>query len=323
MFSFLLGVSCMARMNKGLGLVLLLCGLNNAVVADETPEAMILIPAGPFIMGGEPRDDDGKAQEYGSTKPWYVDESPKHRQGVEAFWIDTFEVTNSQYRDFVIANNYWIPNGWQDNGYLLSREVLGYANLETLRRLATDTFKLDLDTSSMEYDELMEAIVKHQSQFDNLPVTGVTWFQARDFCVAQGKRLPTEVEWEKAARGIDGREYPWGNEWDETRLNIGSGNGWEYGVAPVGSYPNGVSPYGVHDMAGNVMEWTADWYQAYAGSDYKSEDYGEKLRVVRGGGWGGLGHYVISHFYRTAYRFNLQPTYTFVDLGFRCARDEN
>lgn len=301
--------------------VLLASVVVNTAVAEDASNGMILIPAGPFMMGNDVKDDDGKAQEYGSTKPWYQDEAPVRKVEVDAFLIDTFEVTNSEYRVFVIANNHWIPNGWKDNGYLLSREILGYANLERLRILATDTFRLDLDTTTMEYDALLDAIVTHQQQFDNLPVTGVTWFQARDYCVAQGKRLPTEVEWEKAARGTDGREYPWGNAWDETRLNIGSGDGWENGVAPVGSYPGGVSPFGVHDMAGNVMEWTADWYQPYPGSEYESEDFGEKLRVVRGGGWGGLGHYVISHFYRAAYRFNLQPNYTFVDLGFRCAKD--
>ncbi len=311
----------MAKFGKHASVLLLACLMSQATLADEMPENMVLIPAGPFLMGGEIKDDDGKAQEYGSIKPWYVDEVPKRQQVVDAFWIDTYEVSNSQYRDFVIANNSWIPIGWKENGYLLSREILGYASLERLRILATDTFKLNLDASTMEYDALLDAIVEHQQQFDNLPVTGVTWFQARDYCTTQGKRLPTEAEWEKAARGTDGREYPWGNDWDETRLNIGAGDGWEYGVAPVGSYPKGVSPYGVHDMAGNVMEWTADWYQAYPGSKYESEDFGEKLRVVRGGGWGGLGHYVISHFYRSAFRFNLQPTYTFIDLGFRCAKN--
>jgi len=281
---------------------------------------MIEIPAGPFTMGSDVKPDQGKAAEYGSTKPWYQDETPKHTVHLPAFLIDKYEVTNRDYREFVMANNYWIPNGWKENGYLLQRNILHYADLEKLRELATDTFRLDMDVSKMEYEPLIEAIVKHQAQYDNLPVTGVTWFAARDYCEALGKRLPTEEEWEKAARGKGEREYPWGNEWDESRLNIGAGDGWEYGVAPVGSYPKGASPYGVFDMAGNVMEWTADWYQPYPGSEYESKDYGEKMRVVRGGGWGGLGHYVISHFYRTAYRFNLKPEFTFVDLGFRCAK---
>ena len=292
--------------------------LTTTALANEVE--MVMVPAGPFTMGSDLKPDDGKAQEYGSIKPWYEDEVPKRTVHLPAFMIDKFEVTNHDYRDFVMQNNYWIPNGWKENGYLLQREVLNYGNLERLRKLAVETFKLDMDVSEMEYEPLLEAMVAKQSELDNLPVTGVTWFAARDYCKAQGKRLPSEAEWEKAARGKDGREFPWGNDWDESRLNMGGGEGWEYGVAPIGVHPAGVSPYGAQDMAGNVMEWTADWYQAYPGSELESADFGESDRVVRGGGWGGLGHYVISHFYRTAYRFHLQPAYTFVDLGFRCAK---
>lgn len=304
-------------MKRVVWMVLALASANGVAAM---PKEMVAIPAGPFVMGSNLKDSDGKAQEFGSTKPWYQDETPQRSVTVPAFWIDRFEVTNSQFRDFVVANNYWIPQGWKESGYLLSRDVLGFADLPTLRRLATATFKLDMDVSKMEYEPLLEALVAHQAQFDKLPVTGVTWTQAHDYCKNQGKRLPTEVEWEKAARGDKGNEYPWGNQWDESRLNDGSGAGWVHGVAPVGSYPKGASPYGVQDMAGNVMEWVDDWYQPYPGSQYKSDDFGEKMKVVRGGGWGGMGHYVISHFYRTAYRFNLKPDYTFIDLGFRCAQ---
>lgn len=288
--------------------------------ASAAPKEMILIPAGPFVMGSNLKDSDGKAHEFGSSKPWYLDESPQRSVTVPEFWIDKFEVTNSQFRDFVVANNYWIPQGWKESGYLLSRDVLSFADLPTLRRLATTTFKLELDVNQMEYEPLLGTLAAHQAKFDNLPVTGVTWRQAHDYCKNQGKRLPTEIEWEKAARGSRGNEYPWGNQWDQSRLNDGSGEGWPHGVAPVGSYPKGASPYGVQDMAGNVMEWVDDWYQPYPGSQHKSDDFGEKMKVVRGGGWGGMGHYVISHFYRTAYRFNLKPEFTFIDLGFRCAQ---
>lgn len=300
------------------GVALALAALSAS--ATEAPEGMIRIPAGPFAMGSDMKDDGGRAVEFGTMKPWYEDETPKRTVKLPEFWIDTYEVTNKDFRDFVITNNYFIPVGWKESGYLLTADMLSYANIKTLRKLAQDTFKLDMDVRQMEKQALFDAILKHQAQFDNLPVTGVTWRQADAYCQMNDKRLPTEAEWEKAARGSQGVEFPWGNDWDESKLNAGSGEGWEHHVAPVGSYPQGVSPYGVHDMAGNVMEWTADWYKPYPGNEYESEDYGEEMRVVRGGGWGGLGHYVISHFYRTTYRFNMRPGYTFVDLGFRCAK---
>jgi formylglycine-generating enzyme required for sulfatase activity len=157
-----------------------------------------------------------------------------------------------------------------------------------------------------------------QMKQDNLPVRNITWFKADEYCRFVGKRLPTEAEWEKAARGTDGREFPWGNKWNADYVNAGQG---EADVMPVGSYEKGKSPYGVYDMAGNVMEWTADWYEPYPGAEYKSPNYGHKRRVARGGSWGGVGHYVIPHYFRTEYRFNFPPDQAFNDVGFRCAKD--
>ncbi len=289
--------------------------------AFQEEPGMALIEAGVFIMGTDRIDDSDKAKEFGSKKPWYLDEHPQRNVSLASYWIDLYEVTNRQYSEFVIENNYWVPLAWRQNGYLLTREVLRTADLDTLRRLATDTYQLDLDVRTLNQDRLLDEIEKKRDKMHNLPVTGVMWANARDYCHGVGKRLPMEAEWEKAARGQQGLEYPWGAKWEGARLNAGQGDDWEFGVAPIGSFENGKSPYGVYDMAGNVMEWVADWYDRYPGGDFESEALGEHYKVVRGGGWGGLGHYAISHFYRGAYRFYLDPRSTFVDLGFRCAKD--
>lgn len=286
-------------------------------------DEMVLIPAGEFIMGSDKFDTDKRAEEYGSSKPWYVDEHPRRKLNLPAYYIDKYELTNARYREFVRNADYWLPPSWQDNGYLLSPEVLSIADVPTLRHLASDTFHLDMDTTKMEREALMQAIAQEQAKRDRLPVTEVNWFNAHDYCTWAGKRMPTEAEWEKAARGTDGREYPWGKEWDKNRLNAGESGDWEFGVAPVGSYPQGASPYGIQDMAGNVMEWVREWYEPYPGNDYQYEAFGKKYKVVRGGGWGGVGHYALAQFYRTAYRLYMKPESLFVDVGFRCARDAN
>ncbi len=152
----------------------------------------------------------------------------------------------------------------------------------------------------------------------NYPASGMNWYDAERFCTWMGKRLPMETEWEKAARGTNGFEFPWGNEFDPKKANTGgSGLG---DLAPVGSFPQGRSPYGVDDMAGNVWEWTADWYQPYPGGTFRSDAFGQKYKVLRGGSWGGAGHYALSYFYRTSHRLNSEPEFGFPDAGFRCVK---
>ncbi len=289
--------------------------------SNEKGSAMALIPAGPFLMGSNDVDTSTRGKEYGFIKPLYIDEHPQREVFLDAFYIDRYEVSNEQYKEFVIMQNRNVPQTWNSNGYLLVRQILNIANDEVLRRLADELFKLDMNTQTASREELLDAIEKQQRDQDNLPVSGISWAEADAYCQWLGKRLPTEIEWEKAARGTSGNEYPWGNEWRKEHSNSGEGEGWDHGVAPVGHYVKGQSPYGVFDMAGNVMEWTADWYQQYPGNDYQSKDYGETFKVVRGGGWGGMGHYAINHFNRTSYRFYLRPESAFPDLGLRCAKD--
>jgi len=203
-------------------------------------------------------------------------ERPPHPVSVDAFEIDQFEVTNEQFEKFVA-----------ETGYVTDA---GKAGDTSWRYWAKDK--------------------------PNHPVVKVSWNDATAFCEWAEKRLPTEAEWEKAARGTDGRTYPWGNTWDEDKVNAKE-SGYR-GTTIVGSFPSGASPYGVMDMAGNVAEWTSDWFQpypGYPGGDGEAQYFGEKYRVIRGGGW-----FSDQNLVRTTERSASSVELANDDVGFRCAK---
>lgn len=311
------------------GLCALFAGCDRAPEADATDKQVLLevgmvhVPAGPFIMGSNKTDGEGVQKEFGFVKPLYVDEHPERTVYVEAFHIDRLEVSNADYKEFVIQTRYTEPPPWVQNGYNVRWDVLEKADLERLRWIATEYFKLDRDTSTLDKPTLLNELARIQKARDPLPVSGVSWYDAYSYCKWAGKRLPTEAEWEKAARGVNGWEYPWGPEWDATKTNTGEQVDDAGDVMRTPGETSGdVSPFGASDMAGNVSEWVADWYEAYPGSQYQSEYYGGVHKVVRGGG-AGEGHYAISAFFRAARRSHADPSAMTTDVGFRCAKEVN
>lgn len=243
------------------------------------------------------------------------DERPQRQVWLGAFAIDRYEVTNDRYRAFLLASGRAPPPYWK--------------NPESPFRA--------------EYPEGTGAF----------PVVGVTWEDAAAYCTWAGGRLPTEAEWEKAARGIDGRIYPWGDDWDPSKANVDSGSGAENDgdylskdaeyawsilaagvgaeaglprLAPVGSYPSGTSPWGLFDMEGNAAEWVADWYnwEGYANLPDHDPfvDSPPWNRCFRGSAW--FNPYAISRYAAALSRCSARnSSHASRDprVGFRCAYD--
>jgi serine/threonine-protein kinase len=207
------------------------------------------------------------------------EEKPMHAVVLDAFWIDQTEVTNAMYIKCGQKGHCAEPRNKVSN-----RRDSYYGN----------------------------------QQYDDYPVIKVNWEDARAYCAWAGARLPSEAEWEKAARGTDGRTYPWGEGIDCSKANYLGCSG---DTTKVGSYPQGVSPYGAADMAGNVWEWVADFYRAdYYSISPKDNPRGPSSgenRVIRGGAWDGYDSYLVS-----SNRSSLKAGDSMGVLGFRCARSE-
>jgi iron(II)-dependent oxidoreductase len=247
---------------------------------QPSKEEMVRVPAGWFLMGSDKRVDR-------NAYPW---EGPQRRVYLDAFEIDKYEVTALQFLKFVLATDRLPLLDWRYDG-----------------------------------GNFQEAMAHH-------PVMHVTWFDADAYCAWAGKRLPSEAEWEKAARGEDGRIYPWGNQIAGlSRANFGrSGLSGPVRDRPerlllyppiiaVDKYENGVSPYGIHQMMGNVAEWVADWYAKdyYAAAPDRNPKGPESgtQKAFRGGGW-----IDSTTTMRAAMRNGTDPHVRMNWLGFRCAR---
>ena len=242
-------------------------------VSKVDGKAMVLVPAGEFIMGTNRTDPDNTHLKIGTVKPLYKDQRPERKVHVDAFYIDQYEVTNGEYKKFIDATQFSeLPGHWEAGVFPEGEE--------------------------------------------HLPVTNVTWLEALSYALWAGKRLPSEAQWEKAARGTDGRLFPWGEDYQKGWANVGVDAA--KALASGGSYPKDVSPYGVFDMAGNVMEWTMSWYQAYPGNDYRFKKFGKEFKVLRGNGFQKGGHYFLEAYRFTFYRTEARPDEYFENVGFRC-----
>lgn len=216
----------------------------------------------------------------------YPNDHPVQYISIPRFSIDIYPVTNKQYKQFI-----------EDNGYLREElwDIDGWKWIQSTER-KTPRYWLDPRFNKPNY-----------------PVVGVSWFEADAYARWAGKRLPSESEWEKAARGSNGYQWPWGNSFNGDYLNCSDSTELIHGTTPIGIYPAGQSPYGVFDMAGNVSEWVSDWYDAYPGNMIKDSHYGKILKIRRGGGWGWD-----SDFVRCTCRNASPRSADYAVNGFRC-----
>lgn len=244
---------------------------------------MILITEGNFIMGN-------------NNGSW--EERPEHTVYLPAYHIGKYEVTRGEYRKFIEAggyknSEYWSPEGWvwKEGNVIVNAGMYGDVNYTSrpeshLKRNSPDHWKAEQEWIGHGYGH------PRFSQTDNHPVVGVTYFEAEAYCKWAGGRLPTEAEYEKAARWSGTKSYlfPYGDTWDPEKSNNPddrnkAGGGYRVNQSsPVGSYPSGASPYGCMDMIGNAYEWCSDFIKSYPGCA-KPFDHTGKYHAVKGGCW--------------------------------------
>ena len=253
-------------------------------ITDSLGVSMVLVPSGEFIMGETAENAFSECEKYSSScqKDQFMsnfEESPPHKVVLDSYYIDKYEVTNELYKACVKAGVCFTPQ----------------------------------KTSSYTH-----ASYYGNPDFDNYPVAYVNWKMAKTYCEWRGVRLPTEAEWEKAARGVEARTYPWGDNLSCNYANYSGGNGCFTDPVEVGSYEAGKSFYGAYEMGGNVKEWVSSLYQPYPynASDGREDLDSTGIRVLRGGSWIDGAYFV-----RSASRYSFYPDKAFSFTGFRCARD--
>ena len=214
-----------------------------------------------------------------------------------------------------------IPKGEFTMGINPDQKVIQFMSDMTLARNAQPAQKLYLkdffiDKFEVTYEEfrLFKPILKYTFTNSREPIRGVNWYEADAYCISVGKRLPTESEWEKAARGTDERLFVWGSQFLKENSNFGKH------INSIGSNSKDISIYGVVDMNGNVSEWTATWYNRYKKSQLEDKLFGKQVKVLRGGSFHKIPHGFMKEFTMLPYRNFAPPKERFWDTGFRCAK---
>ncbi|HPZ08289.1 MAG TPA: SUMF1/EgtB/PvdO family nonheme iron enzyme [Candidatus Eremiobacteraeota bacterium] len=247
-----------------------------SITNEKDESTMLLITGGEYWIGND--DNSPNAVEL---------EKPKHMVTLKPYYIDKYQVTNRQYCKFMNRKR---MEGAEEQWIYISDGECKITKMGGRYRV--------------------------EAGYEEHPVVCITWYGARAYAEWAEKRLPTEAEWEVAARGTERREYPWGNEWHPKKCANRCFGGCSI-LMPVGSFPQGVSPFNIEDMAGNVWEWCEDWLNAYPGSELQNENFGTEYKIVRGGAWF-LDNPL--HF-RTSFRRWYKPTFRYYFLGFRCCKD--